>query len=472
MLSYYKAVTDFVVASQVARSDPCTELQEKQTLHLMAAFRNMMPTMEDAAVTLQELAMTTTAFSDAQRRELAHLVSSVASEAGSVAGSATTLRTLTQTHMYMYNYLTEDEWALLQGPSSVQNKNVAMIDRRLSIGLTHPTEPTVVSIMSIIGVASGQGLTPMEAYNAQRDFKAILKVKRTAAKHVVTTMRVFPSDVVEYNTMHPGRYPALQPPTRSHIDIAAVEERRLSTAARRTHKTLSVHAAMAQHPTAASMPGGFSWQALPAMIAQTMLQLQGAQQGCAEGLSNLVLTPPRRMNTPVQICTPRQEWIAPWHGRNSPEQSAPKAILAPQEGPDGADADSGPGLPSPCPLVNVEEESDAAVEPVQKRNLDDMIQQMQGAIAGAKETAAKAKGKEKAKGKAGPKAKGKAKSKAGAKAAAKANSKAGAKAEVKGKDKDAGAAPAVKLGCGKCRGARVGCVQCRDPSFRGARWQK
>ena len=29
----------------------------------------------------------------------------------------------------------------------------------------------------------------------------------------------------------------------------------------------------------------------------------------------------------------------------------------------------------------------------------------------------------------------------------------------------------ILLGCGKCRGSHIGCIQCRDPSFGGARWQ-
>jgi hypothetical protein len=78
----------------------------------------------------------------------------------------------------------------------------------------------------------------------------------------------------------------------------------------------------------------------------------------------------------------------------------------------------------------------------------------------AERPTAKAKTKGKAKGKA--KGKGKAAPKTAAKVA---------KPKVK-----AAAAPDTKspllLGCGKCRGSAKGCVQCRDPSFKGARWQR
>ena len=32
--------------------------------------------------------------------------------------------------------------------------------------------------------------------------------------------------------------------------------------------------------------------------------------------------------------------------------------------------------------------------------------------------------------------------------------------------------PALQLGCGKCRGSPVGCLQCRDASFKGSRYTK
>ena len=40
------------------------------------------------------------------------------------------------------------------------------------------------------------------------------------------------------------------------------------------------------------------------------------------------------------------------------------------------------------------------------------------------------------------------------------------------KDEPADAAATIVLGCGKCRGCRCGCTQCRDPSFTGKRWTR
>ena len=74
----------------------------------------------------------------------------------------------------------------------------------------------------------------------------------------------------------------------------------------------------------------------------------------------------------------------------------------------------------------------------------------------------------KTKGKPTPKTK----AKAAAKTKATTKTKATAKPEHKTKHKASHAKPStVKLGCSKCRGSRMGCGQCRDPSFNGKRFQ-
>ena len=55
------------------------------------------------------------------------------------------------------------------------------------------------------------------------------------------------------------------------------------------------------------------------------------------------------------------------------------------------------------------------------------------------------------------------------KAKAKTKPKAAPKAQEK---KKAPHATAFLLGCSKCRGSHVGCGKCRDPAFKGVRWQR
>ena len=78
-----------------------------------------------------------------------------------------------------------------------------------------------------------------------------------------------------------------------------------------------------------------------------------------------------------------------------------------------------------------------------------------------------------------------AKAKAKAKASAKASAKAGAKAKptkpsAKGEPSTSRSkseahvhkrSASIMLGCGKCRGARKGCSQCKNPKFNGRRYQ-
>ena len=74
-----------------------------------------------------------------------------------------------------------------------------------------------------------------------------------------------------------------------------------------------------------------------------------------------------------------------------------------------------------------------------------------------------------------------AKAKAKAKASAKASAKAGAKAKpTKPSAKGATSeglnvnkrSASIMLGCGKCRGSRKGCSQCKSPKFNGRRYQR
>ena len=70
------------------------------------------------------------------------------------------------------------------------------------------------------------------------------------------------------------------------------------------------------------------------------------------------------------------------------------------------------------------------------------------------------------------------------KGAVKAKAEAAAKGKGRGKGKGKGRGKAVAasakadqpakplLGCGKCRGAHGGCVQCRNPAYGGKRWQR
>lgn len=143
---------------------------------------------------------------------------------------------------------------------------------------------------------------------------------------------------------------------------------------------------------------------------------------------------------------------------------------------------------NPIVPVNV----DTAAEVADRNGIDDVIahclQVMGGRNAPANKAAAKGTAKAKAKANAMsaattvPKAKAKGKGKAHAKAKAMADQKASAaktRAHVKASS-TAGSATKVqlidgtwvRLGCPKCRGNPVGCVQCRNPKFNGNRWTR
>ena len=117
------------------------------------------------------------------------------------------------------------------------------------------------------------------------------------------------------------------------------------------------------------------------------------------------------------------------------------------ESGDGGDAD--------------DEAGDASLHPAVAAAASDMS--LTGKAKGTAAVNAKAKAKPKAKAKAKPKAKSKTEGKTAT--PVKCKSKAKAKAVPK-------AADLVMLGCPKCRGCHSGCVQCRNPGYKGKRYSR
>ena len=253
MLGHLNAVCSFVAASQAAvgaADAPVAPLKESQKNHLLALFRTMKPTMEDAAATLQALATPMVAFSDTQRHELAAVVTQAAAgDAAMSPGSKSGWSP--QSHMYMCNFMTRADWVALQASgSSAQEKISVVVERCLAIGLCCPNELSIVSMLSMIAVAGGLTWSADESYSMLQEIKSILKIKRNATRSE-QTCKTFPMKCDELMKLHPGRYSDDSPAVPSPISFQLIEERRLTMAARRSHKTLS------RSPT---MP---SWGAAP-----------------------------------------------------------------------------------------------------------------------------------------------------------------------------------------------------------------
>ncbi len=55
-----------------------------------------------------------------------------------------------QSCAYFYNYLTSQEWQLLQSTATVDQKLQAVVARAISIGLCHPNEKTVACVVATV----------------------------------------------------------------------------------------------------------------------------------------------------------------------------------------------------------------------------------------------------------------------------------------------------------------------------------
>lgn len=491
MLSHVKAVSDFIIASKGALGDsnPAVQaIQETQVTNLVAVIKKSRPTMEDASCTLVELAKPMPAFTDDQRSRLAAAVAGVTSD-GNMAGSTAvvTTRAQPQTHLYVMNYLTSSDWSVLQSQVGMCEKMNALLNRCFTIGLLHPTEKTMVSLLSIILSATTANYSAEEKLNLMMDMKKLLKTKRVASPNLSATCLTFPMHVSDFLNDHPDTYPTGEMPVMCPINMSTIEEMRLSTAARRTHKSLSSSSASSSGRDGAAARGQDMFMAF---LANSFMQGQINPFGMSNKRS-------RSGDLNIQFPSHHRVHVAtPLALADRVDDTFDGSVFSDLAGTPTKEPDLQLSLPissvtmptSPPPSVS----SDGASAGPPSRStsgIDTMIKEMQSQIkansddkkaADAEPTPVGNDGthKRNAKAKAKTKAKGKAKVMSTCKAPAKSTAKSGkAKSMAKGKAPNGGATTVVvdgvvtPLGCGKCRGSCYGCKQCRSPKFGGARWQ-
>ena len=161
------------------------------------------------------------------------------------AGAAATAvqRLVSQKHFHFFNYLTEPEWAVLTSDAPLARKLDATIDRMLRIGLTHPSEPTIVAILSIVEVAAGDEWAPKVSIDNLSVFKQRLKVARSSGRCAVGMGRrlmEYPEKVDDYMRDHKDVYEAAAPPSTTKVEPNIVDLARLTKPCRRSHKTVAL----------------------------------------------------------------------------------------------------------------------------------------------------------------------------------------------------------------------------------------
>jgi hypothetical protein len=491
MLSQLVAVSGYIVASRAALGpdDMVARAQTDQLQNLIRIFGRIRPTTDDAQATLSMLADPEGApgFTADQKRELARAVMMASNNIGTT--SLTVSRAQPQHHMHLFNYLTRSDWDTLRSPVQLDDKFSVMANRSLAIGLLHPCERTNVCIVSIVAVAGQYNWLADESLQYLNMFKRLMKLKRTSVAGLVATFSDFPADVANFTALHNNRYDIDNMPVPSPFLAASFEERRLVTAARKSHKSVfasgpknigSGLSSSGSNPLQEMLMGCIMNQIMPSIMT-------GSKPGgktkeipitftCSTGsASGQPLPIADTPHPPVIGATLALEDERQQAGLETPVKPTAVATHIASSPAGGIASTPLPGGGSPMTV-----------------GIDDMIREMQSQIAennkSKKDTKSKTAGAKK--GDTVPKAAAKTTSKlpkkkskrSVTKAAAKAAAKAVVKAKAKAKATSDTVAPAkpktadtaagkrkLVLGCSKCRGIREGCAQCRDPKFAGRR---
>ena len=197
--------------------------RQSQLNHMMSLISKSAPGVMEAAALQQALQVETPAFSYEQRQ-------SIGANLSRVMRNTPTLRTSimhkTQKHKFMFNYLTESDWAVLLDTRSYTHEDCQRVvaTRGLKIGLVFPCPLTFVSMNSIIQVARKTRCTPKQSYDQQTEFKSHWTVKRLCSAYA-QTVTTFASDVGDFIAQYPNAYDPADPPVASRVTILECVER-------------------------------------------------------------------------------------------------------------------------------------------------------------------------------------------------------------------------------------------------------
>ena len=179
MLAQFQALLNFIKAMRQSVGDDATFETVKSTqvshiIHLLARQSIALP----EASTIMELMSSPAASAilnddDKKRIGMALSESMARPFVDSAASPSGVDNRKMQTHMYMYNYLTQQEWDLLRGSARVDAKLSVIVDRSLSIGLVMPSELTFVSMIALLIVAGGHQLSANDAYDHLQRLKKV-----------------------------------------------------------------------------------------------------------------------------------------------------------------------------------------------------------------------------------------------------------------------------------------------------------
>ena len=182
MLQQLRAVEVYLARSAEALGAGSAEvlsLQQLQVNHLKESWCRQSPTLQESADTLE--ALTRPSVVTPEHRTVLSRIA--ASRAGAGAASSVQVkRSNMQVMLHMHDYLTESDWEVVQSKTEkLDNRMLVLVNRSLAIGLTHPSELSVVSLVSLLEVAAHENCTSSESLERINRYKRLTRFTRTSA---------------------------------------------------------------------------------------------------------------------------------------------------------------------------------------------------------------------------------------------------------------------------------------------------
>ena len=213
---------------------------------LLTRLRSLKPSMDEVTEVLEHLSTVDSAFSEAQKKEIAAVVKSTMVDTATASARATAK---TQQHLSLHNYLPAKLWACLESDDKRENKFRQLAEFMCqSLGLRNPDARTKRLAVVVVHLASNVSPAPKEAYEDVQMFGDIIEQKRTSVCSK-QTMLAFPEDPKVFMVSYPTAFGAEDPPIACRVSLASTVERcrKGVTPCRNSNQQVRVH--FAKPPT-------------------------------------------------------------------------------------------------------------------------------------------------------------------------------------------------------------------------------
>ena len=197
MLALYTASVTYIdneVSLLGAGHDKLEESQKARVRHFVSSLSSLAVTLEDAAAVQAQLNVGTSAFTDAQRKDMSIAVAmrmqSNSDPSAGVQGSVGS--TKLQVAQWIADYLPNTKWLKYRDPQvSFNDKKEDAVDFLLDIGCPHPNDDIVKDILAILMICHELKAGADEAYSHIHDLRTKLVNKRLV-RSVAVAMHIYP----------------------------------------------------------------------------------------------------------------------------------------------------------------------------------------------------------------------------------------------------------------------------------------